>query len=62
MHNDLKLTASSNSPDKAGPAQSELISQNGPSADCVKPMGWTSENVSEEFSITREEQDEFAAL
>lgn len=25
-------------------------------------MGWTSENVAAEFSVTREEQDEFAAL
>lgn len=29
--------------------------------DCVQPMGWTSENVSRDFGITREKMDEFAA-
>ncbi len=50
------------SPDKGGPQQSELISENAASRDCIKPMGWTSENVAEEFIVTREEQDRFAAL
>ncbi|KAL1707365.1 Thiolase, N-terminal domain-containing protein [Schizophyllum commune] len=49
-------------PDKGGPPQSELISQNTEAADCPKPMGWTSENVAAEFNISRDEQDEFAAL
>ncbi|TGZ85350.1 thiolase [Ascodesmis nigricans] len=30
-------------------------------ADCVMPMGWTSENVGREFDITREKQDRWAA-
>ncbi|KAG0140665.1 hypothetical protein CROQUDRAFT_52895 [Cronartium quercuum f. sp. fusiforme G11] len=30
-------------------------------ADCLLPMGITSENVATEFGITRQEQDEFAA-
>ncbi|KAL8408576.1 hypothetical protein RB594_007132 [Gaeumannomyces avenae] len=30
--------------------------------DCMQPMGWTSENVSRDFGITREEMDRFAAL
>lgn len=29
--------------------------------DCMQPMGWTSENVSRDFNITREKMDEFAA-
>ncbi|PBK77387.1 thiolase [Armillaria solidipes] len=52
----------SENPDKGGPQQSELISENAASRDCSKPMGWTSENVAEEFVVTREEQDRFAAL
>ncbi|KAK0464988.1 Thiolase, N-terminal domain-containing protein [Desarmillaria tabescens] len=52
----------SENPDKGGPQQSELISENAASRDCSKPMGWTSENVAEEFVVTREEQDQFAAL
>lgn len=31
------------------------------SIDCMQPMGWTSENVSRDFGITREEMDKFAA-
>lgn len=30
-------------------------------ADCMQPMGWTSENVSRDFGITREEMDRYAA-
>ncbi|KAL0578608.1 hypothetical protein V5O48_003399 [Marasmius crinis-equi] len=52
----------SENPDKGGPSQSELVSCNAAAADCPKPMGWTSENVAADFSVTREEQDEFAAL
>ena len=29
--------------------------------DCTMPMGWTSENVAEQFGISRERQDAFAA-
>lgn len=49
------------SPDKGGPPQSELISPHAQARDCPARMGWTSENVAEEFHITREEQDAFAA-
>lgn len=31
------------------------------SVDCMEPMGWTSENVSRDFGITREEMDKYAA-
>lgn len=30
--------------------------------DCVQPMGWTSENVAEDFNISREDMDSYAAL
>ncbi|KAI3622633.1 3-ketoacyl-thiolase [Moniliophthora roreri] len=57
----IGVESMSENPDNGGPAQSELISCNPASADCPKPMGWTSENVAADFNITREEQDEFAA-
>lgn len=39
----------------------EAIMQNQESADCMQPMGQTSENVGKDFDITREQQDRFAA-
>lgn len=40
----------------------ELVtSQSQESADCMQPMGWTSENVSKDFDVTREKMDCFAA-
>ncbi|KAF8642007.1 hypothetical protein AX16_009729 [Volvariella volvacea WC 439] len=52
----------SENPDNGGPTQSELISVNPAACDCKNRMGWTSENVAADFNITREEQDEFAAI
>ncbi|KIK70777.1 hypothetical protein GYMLUDRAFT_974072 [Collybiopsis luxurians FD-317 M1] len=49
-------------PDKGGPEPSELMASNVDACDCSRPMGWTSENVAEEFNISREEQDTIAAL
>lgn len=40
---------------------SEEIQSNVESADCLLPMGITSENVAAEFKISRDEQDAFAA-
>ncbi|ODO07739.1 hypothetical protein I350_03314 [Cryptococcus amylolentus CBS 6273] len=40
---------------------SDRILSNPESADCLIPMGITSENVAKEFGISRREQDEFAA-
>lgn len=57
----LGVESMTDNPDNGGPDQSELISCNAAAADCPKRMGWTSENVAVEFSVTREEQDEFAA-
>lgn len=39
----------------------EAIMQNQESADCMQPMGQTSENVGKDFDISREQQDRFAA-
>jgi acetyl-CoA acyltransferase 1 len=38
----------------------EDILQNQEAADCLQPMGQTSENVGHDFNITREEMDRFA--
>lgn len=42
-------------------AFSEAVLSNQESADCLIPMGITSENVAAEYKITRETQDAFAA-
>lgn len=39
----------------------EEILKNQEAADCMQPMGQTSENVGKDFNITREAQDRFAA-
>jgi len=41
---------------------SEEIQKYGPANDCAMPMGWTSENVAQDFNITRAQQDEYAAM
>jgi len=38
----------------------EVTGLNQEAADCVQPMGWTSENVAGEFNISREKMDAFA--
>lgn len=50
------------SPDRGGPPQSDVVKASQLARDAAMPMGWTSENVAEEFDISREEMDEFAAL
>lgn len=40
---------------------SEEVMKNQESADCMQPMGQTSENVGADFNITRENQDLYAA-
>lgn len=41
---------------------SELVAQHQIAKDNLMPMGWTSENVAGDFNITREMQDEVAAI
>ncbi|KAF8640436.1 hypothetical protein AX17_000101 [Amanita inopinata Kibby_2008] len=57
----MGVESMSENPDQGGPPQSELISANPQAKDCRERMGWTSENVAEDFNVTREEQDAFAA-
>ena len=46
--------------DKVSPFH-EAIMANQESADCMQPMGQTSESVGKDYNITREQQDRFAA-
>jgi acetyl-CoA acyltransferase 1 len=39
----------------------EIVNANQHAADCLQPMGQTSENVGADFNITREQQDRYAA-
>jgi acetyl-CoA acyltransferase 1 len=48
-------------PDR-GAQYSQEIMQHPVAKDCAQPMGWTSENVAEEFNISREDMDKLAAL
>ncbi|EUC63965.1 3-ketoacyl-CoA thiolase [Rhizoctonia solani AG-3 Rhs1AP] len=49
-------------PDSGSPKLSDDIMTHNTAKDCVQPMGWTSENVAQDFNITREDMDELAAL
>ncbi|KAH7324903.1 acetyl-CoA acetyltransferase [Stachybotrys elegans] len=42
------------------PFDEAVVSQSQEAADCMQPMGWTSENVSRDFNLTREELDKYA--
>ncbi|KAG8168889.1 hypothetical protein KVR01_001638 [Diaporthe batatas] len=43
------------------PFDEAVTSQSQEAADTMQPMGWTSENVSRDFGITREDLDKYAA-
>ncbi|KAF2225057.1 Thiolase, N-terminal domain-containing protein [Elsinoe ampelina] len=43
------------------PFVDEILNANQDSADCMQPMGQTSENVGKDFNISRETQDRYAA-
>ena len=43
------------------PFDEEVTKHSQEAVDCMQPMGWTSENVSRDFGITREEMDRYAA-
>ncbi|KAL2267957.1 hypothetical protein VTJ83DRAFT_5234 [Remersonia thermophila] len=42
------------------PFDEAVTSKSQESADCMQPMGWTSENVSRDFNVTREAMDKYA--
>ena len=46
----------------APPPMSDTITSHPIAKDNMQPMGWTSENVARDFNVTRERQDQFAAL
>lgn len=58
----LGVESMSANPDNGGPELSAEIAENGAASDCPKPMGWTSENVAEDFNISREDMDDFSAI
>lgn len=43
------------------PFVDDIVNANQDAADCLQPMGQTSENVGKDFEISREEQDKYAA-
>lgn len=43
------------------PFDEAVTAQNQESVDCMQAMGWTSENVSRDFGLSREELDKYAA-
>ncbi|KAH7929341.1 thiolase [Leucogyrophana mollusca] len=51
----------SQNPDNGGPPQAGGIGANAAARDCLQPMGWTSENVAEDYNISREIMDDFSA-
>ncbi|KOS22395.1 3-ketoacyl-CoA thiolase [Escovopsis weberi] len=58
----IALGAESMSAASPAPALDEsVISLNQEAKDCMMPMGWTSENVSRDFGVTRDKMDHFAA-
>jgi acetyl-CoA acetyltransferase len=46
---------------RAMPSTSEVVLSNQEAADCLIPMGITSENVAADYKISRDTQDDFAA-
>lgn len=44
------------------PFDEAVLAKSQEAADCMQPMGWTSENVSKDFGVTRDEMDKFAAV
>ncbi|KAF8519128.1 thiolase [Hysterangium stoloniferum] len=49
-------------PDRGSSQLSGEIMAHNVARDCVQPMGWTSENVAEDFNISRDDMDKFAAM
>lgn len=43
------------------PISADIVNRSQDAADCMQPMGQTSENVCDEFGISRDSQDKYAA-
>lgn len=43
------------------PFDDAVVGASQEAADCMQPMGWTSENVARDFGISREQMDVYAA-
>ena len=43
------------------PLDADVLAASQEAADCMEPMGWTSENVSKDFGVSREMMDKYAA-
>lgn len=43
------------------PFDEAVVAASQEAADCMQPMGWTSENVSRDFGLSRESLDKYAA-
>ncbi|OJT02742.1 3-ketoacyl-CoA thiolase B, peroxisomal [Trametes pubescens] len=50
------------SPDRGGPEQSDVVKASQLARDAAMPMGWTSENLAEDYDVSRDEMDAFAAM
>ncbi|KAH9082181.1 Thiolase, N-terminal domain-containing protein [Lactarius deliciosus] len=44
------------------PVVSDVVGANAQARDCIQPMGWTSEMVSQTYNISRQKQDEYALI
>lgn len=53
------MSAGGDAPDK--PFDETVTAKTQEAADCVMPMGWTSENVARDFGVSREQMDAYAA-
>ncbi|KEF51204.1 acetyl-CoA acyltransferase [Exophiala aquamarina CBS 119918] len=56
----LGIESMSTSPTGTAPVVSDVVLEKQVSRDNLEPMGWTSENVSRDFHVSREDQDRFA--
>ncbi|KAI9445300.1 3-ketoacyl-CoA thiolase [Lactarius indigo] len=44
------------------PIVSDIVGANAQARDCIQPMGWTSEMVSQTYKVSRQKQDEYALI
>ncbi|KAH8982583.1 3-ketoacyl-CoA thiolase [Lactarius akahatsu] len=44
------------------PVVSDVVGANAQARDCIQPMGWTSEMVSQTYNISRQKQDEYTLI